>query len=444
MGEGKSTGLAWAVFYHTKHNPGARWDLIRDTWENMQATTMKTFFEWFPPGIFGTFNHTRRTFTWASGVAEGEVEFLGMDDPGDASKLMSRELAGFGMDEPAPAVTSGGIDEMIFDIALSRLRQSGMKWYSSKLAENNPDENHWTYRRFVDPGTEGFELLQPLAPENEKNLPEGYYSELRRVWGHRPDLIRRFIEGEFGFQVNGKAVTPQWSDSIHLALGLVPVERAELALLWDFGHNPTCIITQRTPLGYWLILDSLVGDGIGVEELIEDGVKPLLVDRYRGFKWRHIGDPAGKIREQTSINRSAVRSIRKMIGGTFRAGPIKPEERVEPLRAVLSRIIGGKGVVQVDRTRARHVWQSLRGGWHFNVSRAGLLSRTPVKDMASHPGDAMGYGAAILWPMARLHQPGSGLVTAPDPGSYFGDTEGRTGLQFERPGLIMPTHGENL
>ena len=33
MGEGKSTGLAWAALYHTRHNPGARWALIRDTWE---------------------------------------------------------------------------------------------------------------------------------------------------------------------------------------------------------------------------------------------------------------------------------------------------------------------------------------------------------------------------------------------------------------------------
>ena len=139
-------GLAWSAFYHTRHNPGAEWALIRDTWENMQATTMKTFFEWFPPGVAGTFHATKKVFTWASGLAQGEVQFLGMDDPQDASKLMSRQLAGFGIDEPAPAVGSAGVDELIFDIAMSRLRQSGMKWYGAKLAENNPDENHWTYR----------------------------------------------------------------------------------------------------------------------------------------------------------------------------------------------------------------------------------------------------------------------------------------------------------
>src|SRR5258705_13911145 len=89
MGEGKSTALAWAALYHTRHNPGATWDLIRDTWGNNQATTMKSFFEWFPPGIMGTFHATKRMFTWADGIAQGEVGFLGMDDPQDASKLMS-------------------------------------------------------------------------------------------------------------------------------------------------------------------------------------------------------------------------------------------------------------------------------------------------------------------------------------------------------------------
>src|SRR3990167_4844536 len=139
----------------------------------------------------------------------------------------------------------------------------------------------------------------PPNPENIQNLPPGYYEDLRRLWAHRPDLIRRFVDGEFGFQSEGKAVTPQWSDRVHLALGLIPVPRVELTLLWDWGHNPTCIITQKTPLGHWNILDSVVGEGIGAAELIMDAVKPLLVSKYPKFSWKHIGDPAGTTGEQT-------------------------------------------------------------------------------------------------------------------------------------------------
>lgn len=442
MGEGKSAAICWSTLYHTRNNPGAHWAIIRDTWENLHGTTMAEFFKWFPPGIAGEFHHTKREWTWASGIADGTVLFLGADDPQDASKLMSRELAGIGMDEPAPAVGSAGIDELIFDIGISRLRQPGMEWYCMKLAENNPDEAHWTYRRFVNPGTEGFVVHQPPAPENIHNLPHEYYAELRRVWGHRPDLIRRFVDGEFGFQQIGKSVTPQWSDKVHLAHGLIPVPRQELALCWDFGLNPTCIVTQVTPMGSWLILDALVGDEIGVEELIEESVRPLLETRYKGHAIRHIGDPAGNQREQSSSARSAVRLLRRSLGGTFRAGPVRLHERIEPMRAALTRMIGGKGLIQVDKERAAPVWHALRGGWHFNVARTGLVSGVPVKNIHSHPGDALSYGAAVLFPMGRRKGPGKDVVQKePEPAVGWGK---RSLIGAGREGLPQPKDGDKL
>jgi len=404
MGEGKSTAIAWASLYHTRHNPGATWAIIRDTFENIVGTTQKTFFQWFPPGVYGSYNASKKTFTWAEGVAKGDVVFMGMDDQNDATKLMSRELAGFAIDEPAPAVGSAGVDEMIFDIALSRLRQPGMNWYCAKLAENNPDEAHWTYTRFVRDPDPDFRVWQPAMPENIMHLPKEYYAGLRKTWRHRPDLIRRFVDGEFGFQIEGKAVTPQWSEKIHLTLGLTPIPRLEAIMLWDFGHNPTCIITQRTPMGQWYILDSFVGEGIGVAELINDVVKPVIIERYKPehITFRHIGDPAGLTGEQTSVHRSAVRELRKELGGAWRSGPVKVLERIEPLRAVLAKTVGGRGLVQVDRDRAPHVWHALRGGWHFNIAHTGLVSTVPKKNIHSHPGDAMGYGAAVLFPLGKV------------------------------------------
>jgi len=399
-----SAALAWAPYYHTVHNPGARWLILRDTHENLERTTMKEFFKWFPPGIMGTYHHTRKCFTWADGVASGEVLFMGLDDPADATKLQSMELAGVCMDEPAPAQGSGGIDELVFDISLSRLRQPAMHWYGMKLAENNPDETHWSYRRFVQPGTDGFAVWQPVVPENAHNLPADYYEGLRRLWAHRPDLQRRFIDGKFGFQSIGKAVTPEWADDVHLALGLTPVRGVPITLLWDFGLNPTCIITQVTPQRSWLVLDAMVGDGIGVEELCDEWVIPLLTTRYRQHTWSHIGDPQGAAREQSASRQTAVRMLIKKLGGQWRAGPKNIDGRVQPLKAALVKQNGGVGMVRVDRHRAAPVWHALRGGWHYNVTRAGVTSHEPVKDMHSHPGDAMGYGAAVLFPMGKMQQ----------------------------------------
>jgi hypothetical protein len=94
--------------------------------------------------------------------------------------------------------------------------------------------------------------------------------------------------------------------------------------------------------------------------------------------------------------------LRKELGGAWRSGPVKVLERIEPLRAVLAKTVGGRGLVQVDRDRAPHVWHALRGGWHFNIAHTGLVSTVPKKNIHSHPGDAMGYGAAVLFPLGKV------------------------------------------
>jgi len=440
FGEGKTAALCWCTFFHTMQNPGADWAMIRDTWDNLKATTLEEFFSWFPPGVFGSWSATDKTFQWTvEGMGGGKVQFMGMDDPKDAAKLQSRALAGAGFDEAAPAERSGGIAEAIFDVALGRMRQPNMEYYSLKLTANNPDESHWLYKRFVNPGSDTFRLWQPIEPENVKNLPPGYYEKLRRQWEHRPDFIRRFVDGQFGFQQQGIQVTPEWDDHRHLANGLYPIRGTDLILLWDFGHNPTCIITQRLQNRHWNILEAFVGEEMGVEELIETEVKPALVDRYKKFSWRHIGAPAGNIREPPSIQRSAVKMIRTRLGGSWKSGPVKWPNRREPLRAILRQNIGPRGLIQVDRVRAKAVRNALRGGWHYHVAHTGLTGAIPKKDIHSHPGDALSYGAAVLFPLGKPIERKAGLVK-PRTASFF--DKGQLGM--ERPGLILPPEARRI
>lgn len=452
-GEGKSAALVWAIFYHTKHNPGAHWLVLRDTMENLKRTTMQEFFMWFPDRVFGTYYSGDRVWVWdtAKTGLKGKVYFLGVEDDQDASKIASMPLAGVAIDEPSGAAgESSGVSEYVFDTAYAQLRQPGMKWYSAKLAQNNPDESHWTYRRFVDPGTppdpeaelppeqeSGFIAWQTKDPENTQNLPAGYYRNLERQWSHRPDLVNRFVKGKYGFQQVGMPVTPEWSDELHLTQGLEPVKGTPLHLLYDGGLNPTCIVTQVTPLGYWLIIESFVGDGIGMYQLIESVVKPALTSRYPGFTWEHIGDPNLRSAEQSSSAQSAAKLITSELGGRFRPGPVDVDSRVDPLRSVLSRTIGGTGMLQVDQHKAKHVWHALRGGWHWHIARGGNVGQIK-KNQHSHPGDSVGYGAARLFPLGRLakrkesakvSEAGSPFGRAPHPGTSMG---------MARPGVKVP------
>lgn len=457
-GEGKSAALVWSCFYHTQHNPGATSLFIRDTWENLRRTTLQEFFHWFPPGVFGVWRAGEKEYVWDTEKTgmKGRVVFMGVETPEDASKIASMPLAAVYVDEPSAAAgESSGVSEFVFDTAMAQLRQPDMKWYAAKLAQNNPDESHWTYRRFWDPGTPptpdsellpdqlpGFLALQTREPENLKNLPPGYYERMSRAWADRPDLIRRFVEGKHGYQQVGSAVTPEWADELHLVPGLEPVKGVPLQLLWDGGLNATCIITQVTPLGDWLILEAHVSERAGTYELISDIIKPRLTTRFAGFEWRHMGDPSLANPEQSSLNNSAVRVMKKELGGAFIPGPIREDHRIDPLRAVLRKTRDGRGIVRVDRELAKAVWFALRGGWHYHITRTGQVGGI-VKDIHSHPGDCMGYGASLLYPLGTLKEKGAHhpRTTA---GSYYGSAPGQNrpkrgdSLGMARRGLKLP------
>lgn len=470
-GEGKSAGLCWAAFFYTNHNPGAHGLCVRDTWENLQRTTLEEWFTWFPDGVYGQWVGTQKTWYWdprRTGLT-GQLTFMGAESQSDAQKIASMPLAYFLMDEPAPAgagsdggIGSQGIDEYVFDTAMGQLRQPGMKWYSAKLATNNPDESHWSFRRFVRPGTApnihkphlpmqdlGYRCWQTREPENVKNLPPGYYESMADRWKDRKDLLRRFVEGKFGFQSKGKSITPEWNDELHLARNLEPVKGLKLIMMWDGGHNPTCIITQLTPLGDWLVLDSFVGEGIGMYELIEDVVKPRVLDRY---PWvvnkpaqfiRHTGDPNLETGDQSSTRNTATGVILRELGGVWTPGPIDEAGRIDPLQAVLRKQREGRGLVLVDAENAEEVWFALRGGWHRHISRAGVVGHV-VKDKHSHPGDCMGYGASLLFPGGKLvgkrapveSQVGNYFNRAPGAQSAFIGAKGR--------GIVLPNEAKTL
>ncbi len=439
MGEGKSAALVWATWFYTRYNPGASCLLFRDTWENMRDTTLKEFFFWFPEGVFGEYLKSEKLFTWFPHTGlRGTVTFLGMDEEKDAAKLQSRFFGLIGVDEPSPAAGTGGIEEMIFEVALSRLRQQNMQWYALKMAQNNPDESHWTYKRFVDPGTPEFTHFKTRTPENTKHLPPGYYQQMSKDFVGRPDLQRRFVKGEFGFQQLGVPVTPLWSDDVHLMDALEPVKGGELWLSWDGGATPVCVICELMPSGVLLVLDALAETHGGTYQLIEDQVFPLLETRYAMFRgqWSHTGDPSLETGDQSDISQSPVRRIQKMLGGRWVRGQKEIDHRVDPLNRRLGLLgPGGTGMVLVDRVRARGVHHALRGGWHRAKHGGGTTSPSPVKN---HPhsdfGDAMGYLAGTLFPYGHERVRTKGRFSGAGYARYSSATVGATrSLRLEAP-----------
>jgi hypothetical protein len=225
--------------------------------------------------------------------------------------------------------------------------------------------------------------------------------------------------------------------------------------LWDFGLNPTCIITQISPMTNWLVHECYVGDGIGTYELIQDIIKGRIEDRFKGLPISHYGDPQGKQREQSSVDQTAVKVIKTELGGRWYPGPREWQERRDSSKRVLGLLRNGVGLVQIDEKRAKPLWHALRGGWHYKKHANGIISNLPIKDIHSHPGDAFGYGAAILFPAGERKTRGmNGAISIRQP-SYFRQNkrfrppyDPRGDVQQEddaaEPPLSVPGHGDMM
>ena len=188
-------------------------------------------------------------------------------------------------------------------------------------------------------------------------------------------------------------------------------------------------------------------------ELIRDVVRPRLLERYPWIKTiqRSVdstGDPNLDMREQSRSRtadgrrNSAVTVILKEVGGSWTKGPVDEASRVEPLREVLRKTRDGRGLVVVDRDNAEPVWFALRGGWHYRISRTGVVGSI-VKDEHSHPGDCMGYGAARWFPQGKLATRGKTVEARV--GGYYNAAPGvRKPFIGRGPGVNLPPEARTI
>jgi hypothetical protein len=139
--------------------------------------------------------------------------------------------------------------------------------------------------------------LSPNA-ENIRNLPRGYYVNLAE--GKTENFKNVYVHGKYGYRVEGKLIYQGYNDNLHTAGNvLYPMRGRPLLLGFDFALNPTCVIGQTTPRGQLIILDEIMGDGMGLEQFLANILNPVMQTKYLGFQLVGQGDPSGNVRGQT-------------------------------------------------------------------------------------------------------------------------------------------------
>jgi len=314
FGSGKSSGCVMEIFNRScEQTPWAdgvrrsRWAIIRNTMPQLQDTTMKTFFYWFPKDAYGIWNETKHLFIMKFPLDDGtsfecEILFRALDNPDHVRNLLSLELTGLWFNELRE------IPHVIFDTAQGRVGRfpppadGGCTWQGIIADTNPPDTEHWIYKLFEEELPDNAAIFhQPsgisLEAENVPNLPKNYYKNL--AIGKDAGYIDVYIHGKYGYTRQGKPIYHNYNDSVHCAKEPIAAEpESPLIVSFDFGTTPACVLTQLNRKGQFVILDEICTQSMGLEQLVKELFIPLKQSKYPRFKYFVTGDPGGSARSQ--------------------------------------------------------------------------------------------------------------------------------------------------
>lgn len=469
FGSGKTAGAVVEVLRRSMAQaPGpdgirrTRWAIIRNTFAELKSTTLKSWEQWCPRS-FGklTIGGSPITHRIQAPGLDMEVMFVPLDSDDDVKKLLSMELTGALVDE-AREIPKSVVDALTGRVGRfpSKL-QGGCTWSGILLVSNPSDTENWLYKTFYGPegAPEGWKLYrQPSGrspeAENRANLPPLYYE--RMMAGKDPEWVKVYIDGEFGFLVEGQVVYPSFRDSVHVAPGpLTPVLGLPLAIGVDFGLTPAAAIGQQLPDGRINVLDEFVCDDSGIVRFATS-LTAFMKQRYPGFQVSQaVGDPAGTARGPDE--RTCFEIMNAYTPWRWRpASTNDPTLRIESVSAALNRMVDGKPGFQLD-PGCGVLRKGFAGGYCFaRVQTKGdpTFHETPKKNAYSHPHDALQYlivalgGADLVLNKAKRQASGVRMaegIDFPLLGETVPEANG-TGVRwgnppYDRPGRMAPKPG---
>ena len=439
IGSGKSVGMCLDVYFRALDMPPgkdgvrrSRWLAVRNTYPELKSTTIRTWEEWMPmaPVVYSTPIRWR----WRHGLPDGtildlEVLFLSVDTTRDIKKLKSFDLTGVWLNE------SVELTKAVLDMAIGRLArypaadsfaadyiaacqaQGKPLYWTGVISDTNfCDDQHWYFRLFEEEQPKGYRhWRQPPAvvkiagewqvntgqkpgvpaAENVEHHAKGADYYLDQIPGKSEDWIRGFLCAEYGVIQDGRPVFPEYDDTVHCPVyDLKPIPGIPLLLGWDFGLSPACIIGQPTPRGQLRIIDELVCEYGGLEQFVEDVVRPHLLVYYHGYDYLSWGDPAPGTAQTDA--RTCYDVLDRMGIPTDRASTNTLEPRIAAVTYFLTRTIGGRDPAFLLSRKAKVLRRGMRGAYKFTAVQTidggeVRFKEVPLKNAVSHPCDALQY-----------------------------------------------------
>lgn len=411
FGSGKSVAVCWEIFMRMrKQAPDrngkrrTRWIIARNTFNELETTTMETWRDWFPEAVFGNISRKppyRQKIQYED--IEAEVIFLALDKPEDQKKLLSFEVTGVWFNEarqvPFELISAALGRVGRFPANKDRPENHGdapwPTWSGILLDTNPPDDTHWYYkaaeenswamgenREPVDPTSvpirqrwQFFRQPSGLSPdaENIENLPgkREYYQ--RMLAGNTKEWVDVHVHGNYGFIKHGTPVYEgYWNPDLMVAQNPIPIPPGGLVYVGidSSGRNPAAVFAMRSSLGQWQVLHELCFEGIGAVDYSRL-LKQEMESVFPNHDFDIWGDPAGEWGAMTDDR--TYFDILQAQGIQVRASPgLRVPERLETVKAVLGRMVGGRPGVIVSPSCSMLV-RGFNGGYQYKT----VSSATP-------------------------------------------------------------------
>jgi hypothetical protein len=306
------------------------------------------------------------------------------------------------------------VDYKIFDALNQRLRhpagiQNGIPWYRGYIDARGVKTDHWLWEKFVkrawdvDTGLDkrksvpnvDFVYIKGRTYDNLENLRQGYMEELIR--DHKDDIAwqKMMIEGEFGFDIEGRPVYECYRPDVHDA---TIYEDPTLPILrgWDFGFNrPAVVWCQYTRDGRLLVLRELCPTGVSRDELVAlvDGLQKAEFPNRHPSQYRDYGDAAGEQANAASTI-DDIEYIENKLHTSIETRKARIKEGLEVVRRLMMQTTKkGEPRFQID-TRCDRLIQGLRGAYYYETEKT---NDVPVKGLGyDDVCDALRYVAQLV------------------------------------------------
>lgn len=409
--------------------------IVRNTLDQLRSTTMKTFFDWFPPGEWGHYKASEKTFFLQAALPDGtqlksEFMFMPLDTPDDVRKALSLELTflwGNEWRELHPSVVDGLLMRLR---RYPSAREGGFSRSCALFDTNMPDQETWHFDKMENPPSNMSVFVQPPAilsyeeyvqqeddePEtsdgtedtdgelwwvnpradNVDNLDPMYYPDI--IPGKSVDFVNVYMRCRYGRSLYGVPVYEKtFNPEFHIAEKPFSPLRAEdypIIIGLDFGRTPAAALVQRNTYGQLVVLDELTSNNMGIETFLTTRLQPLLsTPAYMGCHFVVAPDPAGWAKQQIG-EISPVDVVRHAGYSVVRPVTNDPARRVEAVERVLLRHTDGKPAFVINDS-CRQLIQGFRYGYKYKLNKAGAQDAKPEKNDYSHCHDALQYACLV-------------------------------------------------